>query len=568
MEEAQAEYQKLMEGQNIVLRNADEAYKTAGLSANEYMETVTGFAASLKQSTENEVEAAKAADQAVIDMSDNANKMGSSMESIQNAYQGFAKQNYTMLDNLRLGYGGTKEEMARLLEDASKLSGVEYDMSNLADVYEAIHVVQTELGITGTTAKEASSTISGSLNAMKSSWTNLLTGIADDDADFETLIDNFVNSAVAAGENLIPRIEVAIEGIGDLIEEMLPIILDTVPGIINDIMPDLLESGANLIVSLVEGLQNNLDVIAEGAVSIITQLSSALIELLPMLLDIGLQIILQLALGLGEALPELIPSIVEVILQMVETLTNPDNIGLLVDAACQIMIGLAEGLIKALPQLLIKAPEIMLNTCEALIEAASQLGVAAFEMMVVIGKGLIDSLPEIIRNIPQIIDNIQETFSSFGNAFMEIGANIVDGIWNGLKNGWGDVVAWASEAAKNILQSVKDTLGIHSPSKEFAKVGAYCSQGMIEGYEENDPVKAIGKSTSASMAAVEANTSYARYQNEVKSSDFAKFAGDLKTDTNVTVQIEADPDGLFRVVRKSEKEYYDRTGKGPFEHKK
>ena len=356
-------------------------------------------------------------------------------------------------------------------------------------------------------------------------------------------------------------------GVDGLVEAVGSVLSDLV-GRAAEFAPKVVELSVSLITSLVEGLQDNLDVIAEGAVSIITQLASAILELLPMLLDIGLQIILQLALGLGEALPELIPSIVEVILQMVETLTNPDNIGLLVDAACQIMIGLAEGLIKALPQLLIKAPEIIANVCQALVEAASQLGVAAFEMMVVIGKGLIESIPELISNIPEIVESIVETFDTLGSAFWDIGANIVTGIWNGLKNGWGDVVAWASEAAKNILNSVKDALGIHSPSKEFAKVGAYCSQGMIEGYDENDPVKAIGKSTSASMAAVEANTSYARYQNEVKSSDFEKFAGDLKTDTNVTVQIEADPDGIFRVVRKSEKEYYDRTGKGPFEHKK
>ena len=357
------------------------------------------------------------------------------------------------------------------------------------------------------------------------------------------------------------------EGCVDGLVEAVGSVLSDLVGRAAEFAPKIVELSVSLITSLVEGLQDNLDVIAEGAVSIITQLASALIELLPMLLDIGMQIILQLALGLGEALPELIPSIVEVILQMVETLTNPDNIGLLVDAACQIMIGLAEGLIKALPQLLIKAPEIIANVCQALVEAASQLGVASFEMMVTIGKGLIDSLPELISNIPEIVDNIVKTFDTLGSAFWDIGANIVTGIWNGLKNGWGDVVAWASEAAKEILQSAKDALGIHSPSKEFEKVGAYCSQGMIEGYEENDPVRAIGKSTSASMAAVEANTSYARYKNELKSSDFEKIAGDFKTDTNVTVQIEADPDGIFRVVRRSENEYYNRTGKGPFEHK-
>ena len=179
------EYNMLMAAQNTALRYAGDAYKTAGMSANAYMETVTSFAASLKQSTKNELEAATAANQAVIDMSDNANKMGTNMEMIQNAYQGFAKQNYTMLDNLKLGYGGTKEEMKRLLEDAEKLTGVKYDMDNLSDVYAAIHAIQTELGITGTTAKEASTTISGSLNMTKAAWSNLLTGIADSNQNFD-----------------------------------------------------------------------------------------------------------------------------------------------------------------------------------------------------------------------------------------------------------------------------------------------------------------------------------------------------------------------------------------------
>lgn len=205
-----------------VMKNADNAYKTAGLSANNYMEQVTSFSASLLQATGKDTEkAAQIADMAMTDMADNANKMGTSMESIQNAYQGFAKQNYTMLDNLKLGYGGTKEEMERLLADAQKLTGVKYDISNLADVYSAIHAVQEELGITGTTAKEASTTIRGSIGMMKGAWNNLLVGIADENADFDTLMNNFVDSVVTVGENVIPRVEVIIGGVGTLLSSLM-----------------------------------------------------------------------------------------------------------------------------------------------------------------------------------------------------------------------------------------------------------------------------------------------------------------------------------------------------------
>ena len=204
--EVRDQYETLMEAQDLAMENAANAYATAGMSANEYMSTITSFAASLKQSTENEVEAAEAANTAVIDMADNANKMGTSMELIQNAYQGFAKQNYTMLDNLKLGYGGTKEEMERLLADAEALSGVKYDIGNLSDVYAAVHVIQTELGITGTTAKEASTTIEGSVNSAKAAWSNLVTGLADDNQDLSGLMDSFVSSAMTAADNILPRV--------------------------------------------------------------------------------------------------------------------------------------------------------------------------------------------------------------------------------------------------------------------------------------------------------------------------------------------------------------------------
>lgn len=273
-------------GERIVLNNAENAYKTAGLSMNEYMETVTSFSASLLQSLGGDtVAAAEVADQAIIDMADNANKMGSSMQSIQNAYQGFAKQNYTMLDNLKLGYGGTKEEMKRLLEDAEKLSGIKYDMSNLADVYNAINVIQEEMGITGTTAKEAASTISGSLASTKAAWQNLLTSFGDDYADLTSMIDNLVESATTAVRNIVPRIAQILSGISEAMSQIMPVISAELPGILQELLPGLIDGAVALLNGLIASLPMILQILVEQLPSIVMQISQGLIQVFPVLLD-------------------------------------------------------------------------------------------------------------------------------------------------------------------------------------------------------------------------------------------------------------------------------------------
>ena len=381
VDEIRGEYETLSKAQELAMQNDNNAYKTAGLSANEYMETVTSFAASLKQSTANEVEAATAADQAVIDMADNANKMGTSMESIQNAYQGFAKQNYTMLDTLKLGYGGTKSEMERLLKDAERIHEettgevTNYDINNLADVYAAIHDVQTELGITGTTSKEAATTISGSMNMAKAAWSNLLTGIADDSADFDSLIDGFVESVTAVASNLLPRITTVLSGIGKLIERLLPVALDLAIQILTDALPELLQSGVNMMEALIRGIQENFPAIMDAAVDIVMMLVNSFIGMLPQFLELGLQVIVELALGIAEALPELVPTIIDVLLQIVEVLIA--NIDLLLDAALQLIIGLTEGIIASLPVLIERLPEIVMTIVNVLIEYAPELLQAA-----------------------------------------------------------------------------------------------------------------------------------------------------------------------------------------------
>ena len=289
LEEASATWEQYQGRQKTVLNNAANAYKTAGMSANEYMNTVNGFAASLTSSLgEYEWQAANYADMIVTDMADNANKMGTSLESIQNAYSGFAKQNYTMLDNLKLGYGGTKEEMERLLRDAEEFAGYlegSLSIDSFADVAEAINIIQTKLGITGTTAKEASSTIQGSVATMKSAWTNFVAGMADDTQDFDTLLGNLVDSIVTVANNLVPRLQMLlprlVEGLNQLINTLLPYI----PEIVETLLPGIIEGATALLTGLIVALPQILQILLEQIPFILTQIGGALTEAFPVLLE-------------------------------------------------------------------------------------------------------------------------------------------------------------------------------------------------------------------------------------------------------------------------------------------
>lgn len=251
----QGKYDSLMSAQNVVLENANKAYMTAGMSANEYMDTVTGFSASLISSLGGDTnKAADYANSALVDMSDNANKMGTDMESIKNAYQGFAKQNYTMLDNLKLGYGGTQEEMKRLLSDAEKLTGQRYDISSFADITQAIHAIQTQMDITGTTAKEASTTISGSWGSLKAAFQNVLVGLTTGGEMFNQSLDALVDSAKTFGQNVIPAITGALSGVGSLIESLAPVIVAELPSMVSDILPHLVSAAKSLVTGLISQL--------------------------------------------------------------------------------------------------------------------------------------------------------------------------------------------------------------------------------------------------------------------------------------------------------------------------
>lgn len=308
--EGYGEYEQLVGGvetlfgssADTVIKNAETAYKTAGLSANAYMETVTSFSASLLQSMGNDTEAAaKKADQALTDMSDNANKMGTDMQSIQNAYQGFAKQNYTMLDNLKLGYGGTKEEMARLIEDAAKLKGL-YGADaalyankgvngDLSIIIDAIHTVQTEMGITGTTALEASTTVEGSISSMKAAYQNFVTGLGDQNADIGALTEELIQSAGNVAKNVLPVIESVVKNIAETVREQGPDMITRFVAYATEKLPEVLKLGVQLIVSLVKGLAQNLPELLRGTLALVDAIISAFLDSLPDIIEVGKDIV-------------------------------------------------------------------------------------------------------------------------------------------------------------------------------------------------------------------------------------------------------------------------------------
>ena len=483
---AYADYEQLVGGVETLFKDsadtiqtyADNAYKTAGLSANEYMETVTSFSASLLQSLDGDTEkAAAAADLAITDMADNANKMGTAMESIQNAYQGFAKQNYTMLDNLKLGYGGTKEEMQRLLADAEKLSGVKYDLSSYADIVEAIHVIQTEMGTTGTTAKEASTTIQGSVASMKAAWANLMVGMADDTQDFDLLLSNFIESIGTVADNLLPRIGIVIEGMGKLVAGLAPEIASALPTLTNELLPNLVELGVQSISALVQGIQENGDSLAAGALSIVGTLAEGIAELLPMVADTAASLVVSLADGLTESLPDIIPIAIETISTLVENLT--ENANTIIDAGIQIILALGEGLIAALPQLIETVPQIVINIANVINDNAPKLVDTALYLITRLAVGLVQAIPTLVANIPKIIEAIVAAFMAF--QWLNLGKQLIDGVANGVKKA-GESMA---TAAKNAFSKFKSKITGSEVATELKNIGKYIIDGIVGGIKNS-----------------------------------------------------------------------------------
>lgn len=531
-----AEYEQLVGGVDTLFKSAsdkvqqyaDKAYETAGMSANEYMNTVTSFSASLLQSLEGDTEAAaQKADQAITDMADNANKMGTSMEMIQNAYQGFAKQNYTMLDNLKLGYGGTKEEMQRLLKDAEKLSGVKYDLSSYADIVDAIHVVQTEMGITGTTAREASTTIQGSVASMKGAWQNLVTAIAADGWDIGVYVDNFVSSVKVVGQNVIPRVQQILSGIGELVTAIAPMIAQELPTLISTVLPAMVSAGAQLLVGLVTGLITALPDLVAAVPQIVSALASAIsanlpaimasgqqllgmlgsgiqsgvpqivaqlpvvidgflgfiTERLPAVLDKGVEMLTELANGIISGIPQLLEQL-PLIFESFETFITV-NLPVILDKGMELLFNFVDGIIAGIPDMVARLPEIIKSITTTLSNNYPKIIRSGFDLLIKLANGILSAIPDLISVLPQVVAAILSGFSSAVSGVFEIGKNIVMGLWDGIKSMGSWIAEKIGDFLGGIVDGAKDLLGIHSPSRVFADIGKNMALGLGEGWEDS-----------------------------------------------------------------------------------
>ena len=508
----QGKYDSLMSAQNVVLENANKAYMTAGMSANEYMDTVTGFSASLISSLGGDTnKAADYANSALVDMSDNANKMGTDMESIKNAYQGFAKQNYTMLDNLKLGYGGTQEEMKRLLSDAEKLTGQRYDISSFADITQAIHAIQTQMDITGTTAKEASTTISGSWGSLKAAFQNVLVGLTTGGDMFDQSLDALINTAVTFGQNIIPAIKGALSGVGYLIEGLAPVIGETIPPLINALAPTLANSAVSLISSLVNGLTQNATQFSECLSNMIIVAVAGISTVVPQLLDAASKIVSNLMQGLTNSMPQIVNGAVTLIEGLVNGLVN--NIPLLIMGAVQLVASLANGLIANLPRIIDAGVNLITGIVSASYSMMPQIIQNGMQLVVNLAVGLVRAIPQLIAALPRITGAIVKGFKSVN--WFDLGLQLIKSIWEGIKSigseMWNGVKEKTSElwgGVKNVvsekLNNIKSTYDAHGRGlkgatfaaiegvKEYYRTG-YDAINQLTGGKLGEVVNAVGE---------------------------------------------------------------------------
>lgn len=503
-----------------VVENAKNAYKTAGVSANEYMAGVTSFSASLLQSLGGDTaKAADVADMAFRDMSDNANKFGTDMSSIQSAYQGFAKQNYTMLDNLKLGYGGTKTEMERLLKDAEKISGVKYDINNLSDVYNAIHVVQEELGVTGTTAEEASETISGSTQAMKAAFDNFLNGSGSPE-DLAEAVTNMLKNVGKAISKLAPSI---LSGIVSLIQTLLPQVvqmlmtlipqlLTAITNMINTLLqmllqnttnisnaitqlinmiiqflttnlPLILQAGITILLTLVQGIIDSIPTLAEALPEVITTIINVIIENIPLVLEAAIQLLMALV----EAIPVIIEALVDSLPSIVDTIitTLLDNLPMLLEACIKLFMALVEAIPKVIIELVKVVPTIVTSVVKTLWDNRGKILEGGKKMLLNLRDGIINNLSELMTKVKEIPSKVKTWIEEGLQKLHDVGDNFVKGIWEGISDGLSWIKNKLKEWVGNVVDFCKKILGIKSPSKVMAdSVGKYMAEGIGVGFED------------------------------------------------------------------------------------
>lgn len=460
-----------------VQQYAANAYRTAGMSANTYMETVTGFSATLLQGLGGDTaKAAEVANLAVTDMSDNANKMGTSIDSIRDAYQGFAKQNYDMLDNLKLGYGGTASEMARLINDSGVLGdSMKVTAENVKDVpfdkmIEAIHQVQTEMGITGTTSKEASSTIEGSVNSAKAAWDNWLVSLGQGSAEAQEATAQLVEAVAVAAQNVVPRVGViaqtllatVYQGASQFVTTQLPALLAQALAFVTSQLPQMVQAGLTLLTGLVTGIVDNL-----------TTMSS-----------VAIQLVLALVNGIASQLPTLVPVALQAVLNFATSVVN--NLPQIINAGIKVLTSLAQGVVNAIPTLVSQAPAIIGRLATAIISNLPQIINAGIQIIGSLVSGLVSAVPDLIGQIPGIVSQV---FTAFTTAdWGSIGSNIISGICSGISGAAGWLWDTLTGALGGLVDSALEFLGIHSPSTVMRDlVGQWIPKGIGVGIEKGEP---------------------------------------------------------------------------------
>ena len=462
---------------DTVIANAKKAYETAGMSANQYMETITSFSARLLQGLGGDTEkAAKIADVAVQDMADNANKMGTDINTIVQTYQSLARGNYEMLDNLKLGYGGTQSEMARLINDSGVLGDTmvataeNVNQISFDKFIEAIHVIQENMGITGTTAKEAETTITGSVNAAKAAWDNFLNGTGDVETLSDALLTAFGNIGNAVGK-LAPSIT---SGLVQLFNSLIP----QIPGMLQTLLPPILSGAAQIIQGLIAIAPQLFQMLLNLIQTSLTQLTAQMPVIVQQLVTGLTDIINQLS----AAIPELIPQIVSAIMALIPALL--ENLPTLIQTGIQLIIGLANGLIQAIPTIIGYLPQIITALVDGLINGIPMIISGGIQLIVALAKGLIQAIPQLVAKIPQIISAIANGLKSGVSSILNVGKNLVQGLWKGISNSF----TWIKNKIKgwvgNVLKFIKNLFGIHSPSTEFAYFGKMNVLGLEKGMED------------------------------------------------------------------------------------
>lgn len=517
-----------------VISNANNAFSTAGMSANQYMETVTSFSATLLQGLGDDTsKAAQYADMAIRNMSDNANTFGTDIKSIQAAYQGFAKDNYTMLDNLKLGYGGTASEMARLINESGVLGdSMEVTAQTVKDVpfdvmIQAIDKTQERMGIMDTTAKEAAGTIQGSTGSMAAAWQNMLRGMADENANFEELAKNFMSTLITEDGKggvigtIVPRIANVITGMSSAIQQLLPMLVNTIvpviqsnmpvivkavegalqtivsvlPTIINAItplipqivtmllgmMPQIIEAGVQIVVSLITGITEMIPQLIAMLPTIISTIASTLLSNIPLIVTAGMELLVSLITGITQGLPELVAYIPEIVNAISTTLL--ENTGIILDAAVQIILALISGLVQSLPNLAAAVPQIINTIISTMVGMLAQVVSAGVRIVTSIAQGIGSAISKVAAKAREVVLSVYNTVVGAVSDMIEAGGNLVRGIWSGISANleWikGKISGWVGD----VVSFCKRILGIHSPSTVFRdQIGKYMAEGIGEGF--------------------------------------------------------------------------------------